>query len=129
MEHLEGSLVSLNPEHLFKLNGTHSRSKARYEKGSPKPGVERLLAPIHDGPRSEAGVSFAVAATIDSRTVSKGVWCSYFVFMLFTIPAYEASRESLGIEVSNAGSLVWEVLLEFWQSFGYKPALAEFRHR
>jgi hypothetical protein len=43
--------------------------------------------------------------------------------------AYKASRESLRVEVNNAGFIVWEVLLEVWQSFGYKAALAGFGHR
>ncbi len=83
---------------------------------------------MHDRPCGEAGVSLAVAAAIDSGTVRKGVWWSCIAFMLFTITAYEASRESLGVEVSNAGFLVWEVLLKVWQSFGYKTALDGFRH-
>jgi hypothetical protein len=84
---------------------------------------------MHDRPCSEAGVSFAVTATIDSGAAGEGVWCPCIGFVLFTIAAYKASGESLGIKVSNAGFLVWEVLLEVWQSFGYNAALAEFGHR
>ena len=43
--------------------------------------------------------------------------------------AYKACRKSLGVEVSNAGFIVWEVFLKVWQSFGYKAALACFGHR
>jgi len=78
---------------------------------------------------SEPGVSFAVAATIDSGAVDEGVWWSCITFVLSTMAAYKASRESLGVEVSNAGFVVWKVLLEVWQSFGYKVALISFGHR
>ncbi|MDA3790390.1 MAG: hypothetical protein PF503_18090 [Desulfobacula sp.] len=37
--------------------------------------------------------------------------------------AYKASRKSLGVEVSNGGFIVWEALLEVWQSLRYKSVL------
>ena len=85
---------------------------------------------MHDRPCSEAGVSFAVAATIDSGAAGEGVWWSCIAFVLFTTAAYEAGRdrESLVVKVSNAGFLVWEELLEVWQSFGYKATPAGFKH-
>jgi len=84
---------------------------------------------MHDRTCSEPSISFAVAATIDSGSVNEGVWWSCITFVLSTMAAYKASRESLGVEVSNAGFIVWEVFLEVWQSFGYKAALVRFGHR
>jgi len=49
--------------------------------------------------------------------------------VLFTIAADEASRESLGVEVGNAGFVVPKVLLKVWQILGYKTALTTFRQR
>ena len=95
MEHLEGSLVSLNPEHFLELDSAHSRSEACHKKGSPEPSVVRLFTPVHDCPGCEARVPLTVATTIDGGACSKGVGRPHVIFMLITVGADEAIRVSV----------------------------------
>lgn|GEM_PF-6802576 len=88
-----------------------------------------MLAPVHDRPGCEARVPLAVAATVDGWATGEGVRRPSIAFVLFTIAADEASRESLGVEVGNAGFVVPKVLLKVWQILGYKTALTTFRQR
>ena len=77
-----------------------------------------MLTPVHDRSGREARVPLAVAATVDGRATGEGVGRPSITFVLFTIAADKASRESLGVEVGNAGSVVRKVPLKVLQILG-----------
>lgn len=74
-----------------------------------------MLAPVHDRSGREARVPLAVAATVDGGATGEGVGRPSIIFVLFTITADKASRESLAVKVGNAGFVVRKVLLKVWQ--------------
>ena len=84
---------------------------------------------MHNCSGSKTRITFAATTTEDGGAVSEAVWQPGITFMLFTILADEASLESFGVEVSNAGLLIWKVLLEVWQTLGYNVVITIFRHR
>jgi len=126
---MEGGLVSFDPEHLLELHGAHARSQSCREKCSQEPCVERLLAPMHDRPRSEARIPLAVVASVDSRPTSEGKGWTSVPFVLLTVVADKAIGKALSEEVGDACFLVREALLEFRQRLRDTTAPLAFRHR
>jgi hypothetical protein len=49
--------------------------------------------------------------------------------MLLTIATKKSGRKSFYVEVSDAGFLVWEMLLKIWKSLGYKAVSVVLSHR
>ena len=126
---MKGSLVSLDPKHLFKLDSTHSRGEVRHEKGRPEPSVERLLTPVHDCPSSEARIPLTVTAAVNGGAASEGIGRPYIAFVLFTVGTNKTIGKALCIEAGDAGLLVREVLLEVGHGFGETMVFARFWRR
>src|SRR5574337_501904 len=81
--------------------------------GRPKPGGQRQLGVVHDGAGGDRGLSAAAGAL-------PGPWLGLQLpgFALATAGAPEARGPARRNKVSDAGSLIWEVLLELNQGAG-----------
>ena len=102
-----------------KLHGRHAGCLAGHQIGRPKPYAQRRVRARHDRSHRQSGVTAALAAAQDARTICEAERLSRRLTMGANEPVAPASL----LQVAGTGRIVREKSLELWQRL-WEPKIA-----
>ena len=119
VEDLERRLVARQAKLSPKLHGRHAGCLAGHQIGRPKPYAQRRLRARHDRSHRQSGVTAALAAAQDARTICEAERLSRRLTMGANKPVAPASL----LKVGGAGRVVGKKSLELWERL-WEPKIA-----
>ena len=102
-----------------KLHGRHAGCLAGHQIGRPKPYAQRRVRARHDRSHRQSGVTAALAAAQDARTICEAERLSRRLTMGANKPVAPASL----LQVGGAGRVVGKKSLELWERL-WEPKIA-----
>ena len=118
VEDLERRLVARQAKLSPKLHGRHAGCLAGHQIGRPKPYAQRRVQARHDRSHRQSGVTAALAAAQDARTICEAERLSRRLTMA-NKPVAPASL----LQVGGAGRVVGKKSLELWERL-WEPKIA-----
>ena len=119
VEDLERRLVARQAKLSPKLHGRHAGCLAGHQIGRPKPYAQRRVRARHDRSHRQSGVTAALAAAQDARTICEAERLSRRLTMGANKPVAPASL----LQVGGAGRVVGKKSLELWERL-WEPKIA-----
>ena len=119
VEDLERRLVARQAKLSPKLHGRHAGCLAGHQIGRPKPYAQRRVQARHDRSHRQSGVTAALAAAQDARTICEAERLSRRLTMGANKPVAPASL----LQVGGAGRVVGKKSLELWERL-WEPKIA-----
>ena len=119
VEDLERRLVARQAKLSPKLHGRHAGCLAGHQIGRPKPYAQRRVRARHDRSHRQSGVTAALAAAQDARTICEAERLSRRLTMGANKPVAPASL----LQVGGAGRVVGKKSLELWKRL-WEPKIA-----
>ena len=119
VEDLERRLVARQAKLSPKLPGRHAGCLAGHQIGRPKPYAQRRVRARHDRSHRQSGVTAALAAAQDARTICEAERLSRRLTMGANKPVAPASL----LQVGGAGRVVGKKSLELWERL-WEPKIA-----
>ena len=116
---MERRLVARQAKLSPKLHGRHAGCLAGHQIGRPKPYAQRRVRARHDRSHRQSGVTAALAAAQDARTICEAERLSRRLTMGANKPVAPASL----LQVGGAGRVVGKKSLELWERL-WEPKIA-----
>ena len=112
MQQQERRLIAAHSKLALELQCRHAWRLRRHKVGSPEPDLQRCAGRVHNGPRSEVGISLALPAPQNRRAILEAV-C---LCRCATLGANKTIGPAGSLQVVAARPLIREPVLKFQQS-------------
>ena len=119
VEDLKRRLVARQTKLSLKLHGRHAGCLAGHQIGRPKPYAQRRVRARHDRSHHQSGVTAAIAAAQDARTICETERLSRRLTMRANEPVAPASL----LQVGGTGGVVRKKSPELWERL-WEPKIA-----